>query len=127
MALSVKLKDTQISIGDTVKIGQKIKEGEKERLQNFEGVVIAVKGNFGERTVTVRRIAAAGVGVEKIFPTDLPSIEKVTVVKRANVRRAKLYYLRERKGKLALKLKERSEVRNSRRARRPKVSRKKGV
>jgi len=96
-------------------------------LQNFEGVVIAIKGNFGERTVTVRRIGAAGVGMEKIFPVDLPNIEKVTVVKRANVRRAKLYYLRDRKGKLALKLNERSEAGNGRRAGRPKILRKKRV
>src|SRR3989338_9625029 len=127
MALAIKIKDTEINVGDTVRIGQKIREGEKERLQNFEGVVIAVKGNFGERTVTVRRIVVGGVGVEKIFPVDLPNIEKVAVVKRANVRRAKLYYLRQRKGKLALKLKERSETGTSRRAGRPKASRKKGV
>jgi len=96
-------------------------------MQHFGGVVIAIKGNFGERTVTVRRIGAGGVGVEKIFPVDLPNIEKVTVVKRANVRRAKLYYLRQRKGKLALKLKEKSVNRTSRRARRPKILKKKGV
>ncbi len=116
-----------VSVGDTVEVSQKIKEGEKERLQNFEGVVIAVKGNFGERTVTIRRIGVGGVGVEKIFPADLPNIEKVTVVKQANVRRAKLYYLRQRKGKLALKLKEKSVNRTSRRARRPKILKKKGV
>ena len=127
MALAIKIKDTEVHVGDTVRIGQKIREGEKERLQNFEGVIIAVKGNFGERTVTVRRIGIGGVGVEKIFPVDLPNIEKVTVVKRANVRRAKLYYLRNRIGKLALKLKERSETGNSRRAGRPKILRKKGV
>lgn len=127
MALQISFHDQLVSVGDTVKVSQKIKEGEKERLQNFEGVVIAIKGNFGERTVAVRRIAAAGVGVEKIFPVDLPNIEKVAVVKRARVRRAKLYYLRERKGKLALKLKEKSETGNSRRAGRPKASRKKGL
>lgn len=127
MALNIKLKDTLISVGDAVRIGQKIREGDKERIQNFEGVVIAIKGNFGERTVTVRRIAAGGIGVEKIIPTDLPSIENVTVLKQAQVRRAKLYYLRERKGKLALKLKEKNAAGNGRRAGRPKVSRKKGV
>jgi len=127
MALSITFHQILVSVGDTVNVSQKIKEGEKERIQHFDGVIIAIKGNFGERTVTIRRVAAAGIGVEKIFPVDLPNIEKVTVVKRANVRRAKLYYLRERKGKLALKLKERSETGTSRRAGRPKASRKKGV
>lgn len=127
MALNIKLKDTAVSVGDTVRIGQKIREGDKERIQNFEGVVIAIGGNFGERTVTVRRIAAGGVGVEKIIPTDLPSIEKVAVLKQAQVRRAKLYYLRKRKGKMALKLKEKNAAGSSRRGRRPKVSRKKRV
>lgn len=127
MALIVKLKDTEIRIGDTVRISQKIREGEKERLQNFEGVVIAIGGNFGEKTVTVRRIAAEGIGVEKSFPADLPNIQGVKVIRRANVRRAKLYYLRQRSGKMALKLKEPSAAGSSRRKRRPKVSRKKGL
>jgi large subunit ribosomal protein L19 len=127
MALSIRFHQTSVSVGDTVRVSQKIKEGEKERLQHFEGVVIAIKGNFGERTVTVRRIAAGRVGVEKVFPVDLPNIEKVVVTKRANVRRAKLYYLRQRKGKLALKLKEQGETGRIRRAGRPKASRKKRV
>ena len=98
MALSITFHQILVSVGDTVNVSQKIKEGEKERIQHFDGVIIAIKGNFGERTVTIRRIAAAGIGVEKIFPVDLPNIEKVTVVKRANVRRAKLYYIRQRLG-----------------------------
>lgn len=127
MSLSVNFHQTKVSIGDTVKVSQKIKEGGKDRIQHFEGVVIAIKGNFGQKTVTVRRIAAARIGVEKIFPADLPGIEKITVIKTANVRRAKLYYLRNRIGKMALKLKERREPGNNRRTGRPKVSRKKGV
>lgn len=127
MALQISFHNQLVSVGDTIKVSQKIKEGEKERLQNFEGVVIAIGGNFGERTVMVRRIAAGGIGVEKIIPVDSPSIEKVKVVKGAQVRRAKLYYLRERKGKMALKLKEKSETGSNRRARRPKILRKKRV
>lgn len=107
--MTITVKDTKIAIGDTLRIAQKIKEGEKERIQNYEGTLIAISGNHGERTITVRRIAAGAIGVEKIFPIDLPSLEKVTVLGSANVRRSKLYYLRERKGKFALKLNERDE------------------
>jgi large subunit ribosomal protein L19 len=85
--------------GDTVKIYQKIKEKDKERLQYFEGVVLARKHGKGiSATVMVRRVAS-GVGVEKIFPIHSPAIEKIEILKRGKVRRAKLYYLREAKGK----------------------------
>lgn len=106
MSLSTLIKETKVSIGDTVKVSQKIKEGDKDRIQNFEGVVIAIKGEQSERTFTVRRIGAAGIGVEKILPVDLPSITAVAVIRSANVKRAKLYYLRERTGKAALQLSE---------------------
>ena len=89
-----KLKDLQV--GWAVKIYQKIKEGDKTRTQAFEGTVIAKKhGNEAGGTITVRRVSG-GYGVEKIFPLYLPTIEKVQVLKRPSVRRAKLYYLRDK-------------------------------
>jgi len=85
--------------GWIVKIHQKIKDGDKTRTQAFEGTVIARKhGNEAGGTVTIRRVAG-GIGVEKIFPLFLPSIEKVTVIKKSTGRRAKLYYLREKSAK----------------------------
>ena len=87
--------------GDTVRVHQKIKEGDKERLQIFEGVVLARKHGRGiSATITVRKISS-GVGVERIFPIHSPSLDRIEVVKRSKVRRAKLYYLREAKGKKA--------------------------
>lgn len=87
-------------IGDTVKVYVKIKEGDKERVQMYEGVVIARKGQGLTETFTVRRVAY-GVGVERAFPVHSPKLEKIEVVRRGKVRRAKLYYLRERTGKAA--------------------------
>ncbi len=85
--------------GDTLKIHQKIKEGEKERIQIFEGIVIARKHGTGiSATITVRKIVD-GVGVERIYPMNSPSIEKIEVVRHGKVRRSKLYYLRTAKGK----------------------------
>lgn len=109
MALTVKIKDTSVAVGDTVMIGERFKEGDKNRIQRYQGVVTAIKGNRHDRTVTVRRIAAAGIGVEKIFPVDMPGIASVKVLGQARVRRAKLYYLRDRVGKAALKLKDRPQ------------------
>lgn len=93
--------------GDTVRVHQKIKEKDKERLQAFEGIVLARKHGKGiSATITVRKVIS-GVGVEKIFPVHSPAIEKIEVLKRGKVRRAKLYYLRTAKGKKArLKRKE---------------------
>jgi large subunit ribosomal protein L19 len=86
--------------GDTVKVYVKIKEGDKERIQVFEGVVIRKrKGNMGA-TFTVRKVSY-GIGVERIFPLHSPAIEKIEVVKKGKVRRSRLYYLRELKGKAA--------------------------
>ena len=106
MALQTIVCGTTVHIGDSVIVGQKIREGEKDRIQNFSGVVIAMKGEQSEKTFTVRRIAAAAIGVEKIFPIDLPSLVSVKIVKQAAVRRSKLYFLRERIGKAALQLPE---------------------
>ena len=88
------------SIGDTVKVHVKIKEGEKFRIQIFEGTVIAKKHGGINETFTVRRLSY-GVGVEKVFPLYSPVIEKVETVRKGKVRRAKLYYLRGRVGKAA--------------------------
>ena len=93
-----------VQIGDTVRVHVKVKEGSRERIQVFEGTVIAKKHGGIEETITVRRISY-GIGVEKVFPVYSPSIDHVEVVRSGKVRRAKLYYLRERVGKGA-KLKE---------------------
>ena len=88
------------NVGDTVRVHIRVKEGNRERIQVFEGTVIAKKhGGIGE-TVTVRRLSY-GVGVEKVFPVHSPSIEKIETVRSGYVRRAKLYYLRDRVGKAA--------------------------
>jgi len=94
----------QVKIGDTVRVHVKVKEGSRERIQVFEGIVIAKKHGGIEETITVRRISY-GVGVEKVFPVYSPSIDHIEVVRSGAVRRAKLYYLRGRVGKGA-KLKE---------------------
>ena len=94
----------QFSIGDTVKVHNLIKEGTRERIQIFEGTIIARHGGGISETFTVRRISY-GVGVEKTFPVHSPNVEKVETVRRGKVRRAKLYYLRGRVGK-ASKVKE---------------------
>lgn len=88
--------------GDTVRVHVRLKEaeGEKERIQPFEGVVIAKRGRLAGATFTLRRVSF-GIGVERIFPMHSPMIQSIELVRRGKVRRAKLYYLRERKGKAA--------------------------
>ena len=93
-----------VQVGDTVRVHVKVKEGSRERIQVFEGTVIAKKHGGIEETITVRRISY-GVGVEKVFPVHSPSISTIEVVRSGKVRRAKLYYLRDRVGKGA-KIKE---------------------
>ena len=95
---------TDFNVGDTVKVFVKVVEGDKERIQPFQGVVIARKGSGARETFIVRKISF-GVGVEKIFPVYSPNINKIEVIKQGSVRRAKLYYIREKKGKAA-KIKE---------------------
>ena len=90
----------QVQVGDTVRVHVKVKEGARERIQVFEGTVIAKKHGGIEETFTVRR-TSYGVGVERVFPVNSPFVEKVDVVRRGKVRRAKLFYLRERTGKAA--------------------------
>ncbi len=94
-----------VNVGDTVKVHVRIKEGEKERVQTFEGTVIAKKHGGIQETFTVRR-TSYGVGVERVFPINSPFVEKVEIVRHGRVRRAKLFYLRDRVGKAA-KVKER--------------------
>ena len=89
-----------VTVGDTVRVHLKVKEGNRERIQIFEGTVIAKNHGGIEETFTVLRISH-GIGVEKVFPLHAPSIEKVEVVRHGKVRRAKLYYLRDRVGKAA--------------------------
>jgi large subunit ribosomal protein L19 len=91
--------------GDTLRVNVRVREGDKERVQAFEGVCIARKGGGISETFMVRKISG-GVGVERVFPMHSPSIESVTVVRRGRVRRAKLYYLRALRGKAA-RIKER--------------------
>ena len=91
---------SQFSVGDTVRVLVRIKEGSRERSQAFEGTIIARKHGGINETITVRRISY-GVGVEKVFPVHSPSIESITVIRHGKVRRAKLYYLRDRVGKKA--------------------------
>ncbi len=90
----------KFEIGDTVRVHVKVVEGEKERIQVFEGTVIARKGSLNGETFTVRKMSY-GVGVERIFPLHSPIVTKIDVVRQGRVRRAKLYYLREKKGKFA--------------------------
>lgn len=87
--------------GDLVRISEKIKEKDKERIQVFEGTLIKKRGSGINATITVRKIAAGGVGVERIYPLFMPAIVKIEVVKRGKVRRAKLYYLRKKEAKEA--------------------------
>ncbi len=95
----------KLEIGDFIKVHAKIKEGNRERIQVFEGTVIAIKGSGLKETFTVRRVSY-GVGVERVFPVNSPRIDHIDVVRKGVVRRAKLYYLRDRVGKAA-KVKER--------------------
>ncbi len=90
----------EFNVGDTVRVSVRIKEGERERIQAFEGTVIAKKHGGVAETFTVRR-TAYGVGIERVFPVNSPFVEKVEVVRKGRVRRAKLFYLRERTGKAA--------------------------
>ena len=96
------LKETppEFSIGDTVRVDVKIREGERERIQAYEGTVIAKKGSGVAETFTVRRVSY-GVGVERVFPLHSPNVAAVKVVRNGTVRRSKLYYLRDRVGKAA--------------------------
>jgi large subunit ribosomal protein L19 len=97
---SLKEQPPVFEIGDTVRVDVKIREGERERIQAFEGTVIAMKGSGISKTFTVRRVSY-GVGVERVFPVHSPNVAAVKVIRHGKVRRTKLYYLRDRVGKAA--------------------------
>ena len=97
---SMKAELPSFCIGDTVRVHVNIREGQRERIQMFEGTVIARKGSGISETFTVRRVAY-GVGVERVFPIHSPTVKAVNVVRKGRVRRSKLYYLRDRVGKAA--------------------------
>ena len=101
---SLKAEKPAFEVGDTIRIDVKIREGERERIQAFEGTVIAKNGSGISETFTVRRVSY-GVGVERVFPIHSPNVADIKIVRRGKVRRAKLYYLRDRVGK-ASKVKE---------------------
>lgn len=101
----------EIEVGDTVRVFVKVIEGNRERLQNFEGIIIKIQGGGVRKSFTVRRISY-GVGVERTFPFNSPRIGRIELVRHGVVRRAKLFYLRERSGKSA-KIRERIEDKNN--------------
>ena len=91
----------EIQPGDTVNVHVRIVEGDRERVQTFQGIVIAIKGSGTNKLFTVRRIASHGIGVERTFPYHSPRVEKIEVLRHAKVNRAKLYFLRQRSGRSA--------------------------
>ena len=105
MAIQVKFQDTTFRVGDTVKVYQQFTSGEKKQTQAFEGLVISIRGRGMSKNFTVRKIASDSIGVEKIWPINSPNLKKIEIKKKGNTRRAKLYYLRDRIGKEALKVK----------------------
>ncbi len=109
MSLKFKHQDTIVSVGDTARVHQEIIEGDSKRLQVFEGIVIAIKNRGRNKSFTLRKIGANSIGVEKIFPVFLPSIKKIEIKRKGKVRRSKLYYLRDKVGKAASKVKEKKE------------------
>ena len=108
MAQNFTYNDQIINVGDTVRVHQEISEGKKTRVQVFEGIIIAIQNRDVNKTFTVRKIATGNVGVEKIFPLKMPSIKKIEVKRRGDVKRSKLYYLRDKVGKAATRVKEKS-------------------
>lgn len=99
----------EFQAGDTVNVHYRVREGDKERIQQFEGVVISRRGSGANKTFIVRKISAGNIGVERIFPLYSPFIANIEVTKQGDVRRSKLYYLRDRRGKAArIKEKERN-------------------
>jgi len=101
-----KIEGADFSVGDTIRVWYRIIEGDNVRTQPYEGIVISKKGSGFSKTFTVRRIGAANIGVERIFPLSSPNIAKIDILKKGSVRRAKLYYLREKKGKAAMRIKD---------------------
>lgn len=96
MAIYTIVKNQKIKIGDTIRVFQKFQEEGKTRSQAFEGIVISIKGHKSRKSLTVRKMASGGIGVERIWPISSPNIARVKVIKEGSVRRSKLYYLRKR-------------------------------
>ena len=98
MALIIKHKEVEFGVGDKIRVNQRINEGQKQRSTSFEGLVISIRGDAGNHSFCVRRIGEAKVGIEKIFPLEAPTIEKIEIIKKgtSGVRRAKVFYLREK-------------------------------
>lgn len=107
---SIKSENPDFRVGDTIRVFYKIIEGNNVRTQPFEGIVIAQKGSGISKTFTIRKIGADGVGVERIFPFFSPNIDKIKLIKTGKVRRSKLYYLRHKKGREAMRIKERKST-----------------
>lgn len=108
MANSFIYQDQTINVGDTVQVHQEITEGSKTRIQVFEGLVIAIRNSDNNKSFTVRKIAVGSIGVEKIIPVMVPSTKKIVVKRKGDVSRAKLYYLRDKIGKAASRVKEKN-------------------
>ena len=100
MAIQAKIKETPFSVGDKVKVFQKIQEGDKVRTQSFEGIVLSIKGEGENKMFIVRKTGVGNIGVERIWPLNSPWIEKIKVIRKGKVRRAKLNYLRKKTTKL---------------------------
>ena len=100
MVNQIKIGETTFAVGDKVKVFQKIQEGDKIRIQPFEGIVISIRGEGENKMFTVRKIATGNIGVERIWSLTSPWIEKIKVVRKGQARRAKLYFLREHPNKL---------------------------
>jgi len=98
MALKITIKETEFGVGDRIRVVQRIKDGEKNREATFEGMVMGIKGRNPGKTFLVRRMGEAGVGIERIFPVNLPSIDKIVIVKKGTegVKKAKLYFTRKK-------------------------------
>jgi large subunit ribosomal protein L19 len=96
MALKISIKGTEVGVGDKVRVVQKIKDEDKSRESIFEGMVVSIKGRDPGKTFLVRRVGEGGIGIERIFPVNLPTIDRITIVKRGTegVKRSKLYYIR---------------------------------
>ena len=101
MALKITHKQVEFGVGDRIKVYQRIKEGEKTRVAFFDGMVLSIKGQGDRKTFTVRRVGEANIGIERILPISIPTIEKIEVVKKgtSGVKKAKLYYTREKSTK----------------------------
>jgi large subunit ribosomal protein L19 len=108
MSINFIYNNKTIGVGDSVQVHQEISEGDKKRIQIFEGIVIAIKNRGLGKSFTVRKIGANSIGVEKIFPVAMPSIKKIELKRQGDVRRSKLYYLRDKVGKAASKVKEKN-------------------